>query len=258
LDALLSGGLTRETSTLLLGSLGTGKTLLGLQFVLAGIAAGEPAVFLGFRESRRQLLQHADAFTMGPRLRTALEPGGGLLLLHLDPVELDPDVVAHELLAALDAHGARRLVVDSMVELERAAASRGGTQRVDDYLAALLKALRSRQITTVFIEENRTLVTAQLEVSANALSILAENVILLQQLTYQDRLLRVLSVLKMRFSAHDVTLREFRITPPDGLRVLAPLETGVQTLEGIARQQGAPTSASADAGGGNTRPEQQS
>ena len=255
LDALLSGGLTRQTNTLLLGSVGTGKTLLGLQFVLAGLAAGEPAVFVSFRETRQQLFQHADAFAFGPHLHAALEPGGGLLLLHLDPVELDPDVVAHEVLAALDAHAARRLVVDSVLELERAAASRGGTQRVADYLAALLKALRARQVTSVLVEESRALVAPQREVSANALAILAENMILLQQLTYQGRLLRVLSVLKMRFSAHDVMLREFRIASPGGLRVLAPTETGGATLEGIAQQQGAPSTASTDADGGHTRPE---
>ena len=163
--------------------------------------------------------------------------------------------MAQELLAALDAHGARRLVVDSVIELQRAAAGRGGMQRVDDYLAALLKALRARRVTTVFIEESRTLVTVQLEVSADTLSILAENVLLLQQITYQDRLMRVLSVLKMRFSAHDVTLREFRIVPPTGLRVLAPVETGAETLVGIARQQGAPTMASTDAWVEDTRPE---
>ena len=78
---------------------------------------------------------------------------------------------------------------------------------------------------------------------------------LLQQLTYQARLLRVLSVLKMRFSAHDVTLREFRIASPGGLRVLATTETGGDTLEGIARQQGAPSTASTDADGGHTQPE---
>jgi circadian clock protein KaiC len=41
LDALLGGGLTRGTSTLIVGSIGTGKTLLSLHFALAGALAGE-------------------------------------------------------------------------------------------------------------------------------------------------------------------------------------------------------------------------
>lgn len=236
LDVLLNGGLTRQTSTLVLGSLGTGKTLLALHFALAGIAAAEPVVYLGFRETRGQLLQRADAFELGARLRAALEPGGGLTLRHLDPVELNPDIVAHELLEGLDAGHARRLVIDSITELERAVAASEDQRRVDDYLAALLAVLRARGVSTLFVKESRMLVSTQLSLSADALSILAENVLLLQQVTAQDRLMRVLSVLKMRFSAHDVSLREFRIAAPAGLRVLPLGENNGETLEHVARQ----------------------
>jgi circadian clock protein KaiC len=180
LDALLNGGLTRETSTLIMVSLRTGKTLLGLHFALAGLDAGEPAVYLGLRETRGQLLRRADAFALGDRLRTALEPGGGLILQHLEPVELDPDIVAADLLDLLDESGARRLVVDSITELERAVAGSTSPQRLDDYLAALLTALRARRISALFIKESRLLVTTQLELFADALSTLAENVLLLQ------------------------------------------------------------------------------
>ncbi len=251
LDALLRGGLTRETSTLVLGSLGTGKTLLGLHFALTGIRARESVVYLGFRETRGQLLRRADAFALGAPLRAALAPGGGLTLRHLDPIDLDPDIVADGLLADLDASGARRLIVDSITELERAVAGSADPRRLDDFLAALLAALRTRGITTLFIKESRTVLATQLEFSADALSILAENLLLLQQVTYQDRLVRVLSVLKMRFSAHDVSLREFRIAPPAGLRVLDLAESGVEALGGIARQQDAPLAMSGDMANGD-------
>ncbi len=99
LDILLGGGLTRHTSTLLIGSLGTGKTLLALHFALAGVSHGEPALFLGFRETGEQLVQKANAFDMGSQLRKALAPGGGLTLQRWEPVELDPDQVSADLLA---------------------------------------------------------------------------------------------------------------------------------------------------------------
>jgi circadian clock protein KaiC len=246
LDALLNGGLTRETSALVLGSLGTGKTLLALHFALAGIDAGEPTVYLGFRETRGQLLRRGDAFALGERLRASLMPGGGLTLQHMDPIELDPDVVADDLLSIVDASRARRLVVDSITELERAVARSTSPQRLDDYLAALLTALRARRVSTLFIKESHTLVTTQLELSADAISILAENVLLLQQVVNRDRLIRVLSVLKMRFSAHDVSLREFRIAAPAGLRVLPLAESGVDALTSIARESGAALAVSGD------------
>jgi circadian clock protein KaiC len=75
LDRLLGGGLTRGTSSLVVGSAGTGKTLLGLHFVLAGVAVGESAVFLGFHEDEAELQLKADAFALGGALRQATASG---------------------------------------------------------------------------------------------------------------------------------------------------------------------------------------
>jgi hypothetical protein len=41
----------------------------------------------------------------------------------------------------------------------------------------------------------------------------------------------------MRFSAHDVALREYTIAPPSGIHVLTPLESGTDVLDGIVRRQ---------------------
>lgn len=238
LDALLGGGLTRETSTILLGSPGAGKTLLALHWVLAGTTAGEPAVYLGFRENRRQLLHASDTFNLGAALRAALAPGGPLTFARLTPVELDPDVLADALLGALDRTGARRLVIDSIAELERAVAESGAAARVPGYVAGLVEALRAREVTTLAIRESAHLVAPRLDVATDTLAVLAENVLLLQQVTRGDRLHRVLSTPKMRFSAHDLRLREFTIAPPEGIRVLAPLESAAGVLGGIVPRQG--------------------
>ena len=241
LDSLLGGGLTRQTSTLLTGSLGTGKTLLGLQFALAGVSRGEPALFLGFRETAEQLLQKADVFGLGERLRAALAASGGLAFQRWEPIEVDPDQVATDLLAALGQTGVRRVVIDSIAELERALGESSGPARVANYLAALLAALRTHRVTLLAIKETPKVVTGQLDFSADTLAMLAENVLFLQQLAYRGRLHRVLSVLKMRFSSHDYTLRELLIAAPEGIRVLTP-EVGRRSgddQQGPARLRGA-------------------
>lgn len=237
LDTLLEGGLTHGTSTVLAGSLGTGKTLLALQFALAGVHAGESVVFMGFRESARQLATKADTFALGPELRAALRPGGGLTLLRWDPIDLNPDILADRLLKALDATRARRLVVDSVIELERAVIESSDRDRVDGYMAALVKAVRTRGVSALFLRETRQVLTQGIEFNADELSVLAENVLLQQQVSYRAQLHRVLSVIKMRFSAHDVTLREYTIAPPSGIHVLTPFESGADILAGIAGQQ---------------------
>lgn len=150
---------------------------------------------------------------------------------------MDPDQVATDLLVALEQTGVRRVVIDSIAELERAVGECSGPARVANYLAAVLAVLRSYRVTLLAIKETSKVVTEQLDFSADTLAVLAENVLLLQQVAYRGRLHRVLSVLKMRFSSHDYTLREFLIAAPQGIRVLTPEESGRELLVGLTEQQ---------------------
>ncbi|HEV7129884.1 MAG TPA: ATPase domain-containing protein [Ktedonobacterales bacterium] len=236
-DAMLGGGIPRATCTLLAGSLGTGKTLLALHYTLAGTRAGEPVVYLGFRESRAQLRQVAQSFALGADLARALETDGHLTFLEVPPIKVNADILADRLLTELDRRGAQRLVIDSVAELERAVLRSADPQRLEDYVAALLQALRSRNVTALLIKETDKVVAATLELSADALSVLAENVLLLQRVPYRGHMHRILSVLKLRFSDHDSAFREFRIHAPEGLQVLEPFVSDEGVLEGIAHGQ---------------------
>jgi circadian clock protein KaiC len=243
LDELLGGGLTRGTSTLVVGSLGTGKTLLSLHFALAGALAGEPTLFLSFRENLALLLLKTLPFELGEQLRRALSPGGNLALLRWAPVELNADIVAHQVMAQIEAMGARRLVVDSAAELERAVAEADDPHRVDNYLAALVEAMRQRDVTALFTKEIPQTSAPELDFAHNALSVMAENVLLLRQIERHERLIRLLSVIKMRFSSHDTsTVREFVIRAPDSIRFAGlPAELAETLTErGTAPAEGSP------------------
>ena len=224
LDALLGGGLTVGTPGLLLGGPGLGKTLLAQQFALAGLRIGEPAVILGFHETEREMLRKAAPFAAGGLLRAALAPGEGLTLLRVAPVERDADVLADLLLAAVDRTGARRVVIDSVGELERAVRETSDAGRIPGFFAALLEALRARGATTLLIRETGMVVSDGLRLEADMASLRSASVIWLQQISRGGRLRRMLSVPKMRFSAHDLALREYTIAAPEGLRVLGPLK----------------------------------
>jgi circadian clock protein KaiC len=237
LDALLGGGLTRGSSTVMIGSPGTGKTLLALQWALEGVDRGEPVVYVSMREDRMQLLHKADMFALGARLREASVPGGGFVLHALAPVELDADVVATRLLRSIERTGARRVVIDSIGEIERAVARSGDPGRVEDYLAALQVTLRQRGVSTISVKESPTLLGPEMAGAAEAIAVLAENVIYMQHVAYQAALHRVLSVVKMRFSAHDTSLRAFTIEAPAGIRVLSLAREESGVIEGITSAQ---------------------
>lgn len=237
LDAMLKGGIPRTTCTLVAGSLGVGKTLLALHWALAGVREGEQTVFLGFREDREQLQLAAESFKIGPELNRALQPGGGLTFMEVPPIKINADILADRLISELDKTGAQRLVVDSVAELERAILRGLDPGRLEDYLAAFLRAMRTRRVTALLLKEADKALAATLDFSADPLSVLAENVLLLQQLPHRGQLHRILSILKLRFSEHDTTLREFRISAPVGVEVLEPFESSQGVLAGITRDQ---------------------
>jgi circadian clock protein KaiC len=236
LDTMLGGGLTQGTRTLVIGRVGTGKTLLGLHFALDGVRGGTRTVYLNLRESPAELAQKADAFAIGPELRAALR-AGNLTLLRLAPVELDPDRLATQLFETLDQTNAERLVIDSIAEVERAVVERD-PGRISGFLVALVEALRARSVTSLFIKETRQIHPGSVDFADDPLAILAENVLLLRQVERGSRQHRVLAVLKMGFSDYDTTLREFVIAPPDGIRVLAPFEGDRALLSDVARSDG--------------------
>lgn len=247
LDALLGGGFTPQTSTVLAGSLGTGKTLLALSFALAGVQHGESVLWLSFQETVEHLVRKVDSFAQGPAIRAALAPGGRLMVQHWDPVELDPDQVATELLAAVTRTGARRLIIDSLNELERAVVSTCGAERVPSYLTALLLVLRRQGVTVLALKETPKIIAAEFDFSTEPIAVVAQNILLLHQVVWREQVHRILSVLKMSFAAHETTLREVRIAAPTGFQVLARAEGEAEVLRELTRQQGTPAAGAAPA-----------
>ena len=61
LDDILSGGLTRRRLYLIEGVPGSGKTTLALQFLLAGVSAGERVLYITLSETADELASVAEA-----------------------------------------------------------------------------------------------------------------------------------------------------------------------------------------------------
>ena len=228
LDEMLRGGVNRGTVTFLAGSPGAGKTLTALHFVMAGATAGEPGLLICFNESAEQLSLKAENF--GLDLRGAVARGE-VSLLCLAPVELEVDVFAAMLREHVERLGIRRLVIDSIASVEAAILE---PHRAPGFFASLINYLRERNVTSVITQESNAFDGSPGE-SLGA--ILADNLIRIRSIEYQNRLYRIISILKMRQSGFDPSLREFRVE--DGtIRVVPVEESGIAVMGGItAREQ---------------------
>jgi circadian clock protein KaiC len=62
LDTLLEGGLYVGSNILIRGGPGTGKTTMGLQYLVSGSRLGEKTVYMTFEESREQIMRYGMRF----------------------------------------------------------------------------------------------------------------------------------------------------------------------------------------------------
>ncbi|MFP2906169.1 RAD55 family ATPase [Pyxidicoccus sp. 3LFB2] len=206
LDAMCGGGLVTLSSTLLMGSPGCGKTLLGLHFLTEGGKQGEPGLYFGFAERSGQLLRKADA--VGLPLRALVE-SGTVQLETRAPVETLPDAMAQELIIAVDAHRHRRVFLDG---LEHFARETMDPERAPRFIAALLNTLRDRDVTVLLTQQPNELFGPELHSPIRGVEALCDNVLFLRYFEVAGSLHRLISVLKMRDSDNDPHLRGLEIS----------------------------------------------
>jgi circadian clock protein KaiC len=233
LDEMLGGGLPRASSTVIQGATGTGKTLLGVQFLLEGARRGEPGIHFTLEETADQLRGICQGF--GWDLRE-LE-GRGLLFIHyVSPVELSTDAFLDRARQLVDQIGARRAVLDSLTSMELGVPSE---RRFKELVYAMTKHFRAQSVTlNLNMDIADLLGSAQL--SGHGISFAADNVIQLKYVELEGKLERGISVLKARGVRHatDVRKMSFKDTgievgePFKGLRgVLTGLPLPVETKE---------------------------
>jgi circadian clock protein KaiC len=225
LDAMLGGGLMPYSSTLLMGTPGAGKTLLGLSYLLEGARRGERGLLAGFHETEAALM--STAARIGLDLQGAIE--SGLIRIMWDPpLELSPDAWAWRLLAAVEEHRPRRVFVDALTDIQRFIAS---PQRMPTFTAALTNELRALGATALVATEIDAYVDEQLAVPIPAASATMDNGLLVRQVEIRSSLLRLISILKARQIETDPAIREFVISD-QGITVSRPFSASTGLLTG--------------------------
>jgi circadian clock protein KaiC len=249
LDEITGGGLPQGRPTLVCGGPGCGKTLLAMGFLVHGATQyGEPGVFVAFEEGTAELVQNVAS--LGIDLQALVDRE----LLALDHIrverseieeagEYDLEGLFLRLGLALDAIGARRIVLDTIESLfagfENEAILRAELRR-------LFRWLKDRGVTAIITAErgDGTLTRQGLE------EYVSDCVIMLDHRIQNQISTRRLRVVKYRGSAHGTNEYPFLIDE-HGLSVMpvtslglnhpAPEErvsTGIPSLDAMMGGQG--------------------
>lgn len=202
LDTMLAGGLWPGAATLIAGPSGAGKTALGLHFIRAGAGVGEPGVIASLQENPTQLRRMITGFGW-PASDPAIE------IIYRSPVDIYIDEWVYDLLNAIERTGARRVLVDSLLDLQMAAPD---DTRFREFTYSLSQRLSRQGISLLMTSEVPELFGTR-RLTEFAASHLADNVIMLSYYHDQGHAKRALSVIKTRASGHDPSVREFAISP---------------------------------------------
>src|SRR5215207_7780882 len=225
LDAMLGGGLIPFSSTLLMGTPGAGKTLLGLSYLLEGARRGERGLLAGFHETEAGLM--STAARIGLDLQGAIE--SGLIDIQWEPpLELSADAWAWRLLTAVEEHRPRRVFIDALTDIQRFISS---PQRMPTFTAALTNELRALGATVLIATEIDAYVDEQLVVPIPAASATMDNGLLVRQVEIRSSLLRLISILKARQIGTDPVIREF-VIGDQGITVSQPFSAATGLLTG--------------------------
>lgn len=204
LDDMVATGFLRGTATLVAGPSGAGKTSLGIHFLLAGVAEGEPGLLAGFQESPRQLVRAMSSIgadpgkVLGPRK---------LDHFYTSPVELQIDSLANEIVHRVDQHGVKRVVIDAVSDLEKAAIDQ---VRYRDFLYSLTQMFAARNVTSMLLVESAGPFPGH-GITRHEVSYMSDNIISLEMLL-GDELTRTIRIIKSRGSQHDGKRHALRIT----------------------------------------------
>lgn len=245
LDALLGGGITSGTSTLITGAAGTGKSVLCTQFARAEIKRGERVLFYLFDERLTTFRLRSAALGMAMDEATG---SGQLRLTQVEPTELSPGEFASQVVDAVENDKCSLVIIDSINGYMQ---SMPEERLLPMQLHELLSFLSNNAVTCIMTLVQHGIFGNSVE-EALDVSYLADTVILMRFFEVSGSVRQAISVVKKRSGDHERTIRECKIQK-GGLFVGKPLREFHGVLTGVPEFTG--TAALLEEGNGNFRDE---
>ena len=200
LDDMMGGGVPQGYSVLLVGPSGSGKTVLTTEFLAEGARKGEKCVIAAFEKSPNQLLSH--------KLSKLVE-SGAVGVINTRTLDLSIDEILHDLVTMIKKTNAKRVVIDSLSGFEMALSSifRDNFRESVYRLVEVLTGMGMTVLMTAELEDRYTM----LRFSSYGNAFLADGIIMQRYVELDGQIKRVISVVKLRGSAHSKEVRFFDI-----------------------------------------------
>ena len=187
-------------SLLVVGPTGSGKTVLATQFLAEGARIGEPGVIAAFEKSPNQMLSY--------RLEQMVK-GDLVGVINTRGLDLSIDETLHDMICMIERMKAKRVVIDSLSGFELALAPifREDYRESLYRLVAVLTSMGVTVLVTAELEDRYT----DLRFSSYGNAFLTDAILMLRYVELNGQFKRVVSVVKVRGSAHSKDIRFFDI-----------------------------------------------
>jgi circadian clock protein KaiC len=228
LDNMLYGGVYRNSTTLLTGASGSGKTVTALHFIMEGAKKGEKSLLIEFEESPDQLYRNAASF--GWDLKKYVDNGTVELLCRY-PEDLRAEQYLQMIQNLVITKKAKRVVLDSISDVQRIYNER----QFRTFVISLNAFFKTHGITSVFTNTAPQILGVT-EVTETHLSTVSDNIIILKYVELGGLMHRLISVLKQRGSMHKKDLMEFEVSTESGINILGPFKDVENLMSGFARR----------------------
>ncbi len=196
LDKVIEGGFEKNSAVLISGGGGSGKTIMGLQFLLEGIEKhDETGVYISFEENKEKFYRHMLRFGWD---LAALEKRGRFVFIKYSPekmadmVEMGGKTIGKEL---REING-KRIVIDSLSAYTVLFEKESDQRKM---LVSLFTMIEGWDATTIVIAEENPDIN---KFHSSVMGFMADAIIYLYNIIHENTLVRAMHVAKMRGTNH--------------------------------------------------------
>jgi|APSaa5957512622_1039677.scaffolds.fasta_scaffold00896_9 circadian clock protein KaiC len=213
LDRIVEGGFEKNSTNLVVGGSGNGKSIFALQFLIEGVKKGEKVLYIAFEEKKSEF--YANMLELGWDL-DKLEKSGKFFFLSYTPEKVKTmlEEGGGDIETIVLTENIERIVMDSITTFV-ALFDRDVEMR--QKALGLFSLLRSWTCTTILIYERDPLIDKKQ--SSRVLEFEADSLILLYFTRIKRKRERFLEVYKMRGTNHSTDVFSYKINTNKGITV---------------------------------------